>query len=1186
MVTPTLSTLQKSSLYTVTKLSGGGFSAKKKAESYVKERDSNTLNKAEYVPEEYTFDDSGNLLSGTVRTTMVEYQKGSRLRQRVVNKSVYATTDSGVLTRKTSELVPTKSGSREKVRFMEEEVLTQDGFERTRAINNLTPTQRGYQEAKAQRVAQQQGAVQPSVQYMDSAAQRYYESRQEPSVLDSFGEGTGGGRPISRADTFSEAARERYQIRGRGFDEVSLIAGGRQAVVSGVGDVIGPVGFIGRTEFVPGWQKDIRNQTKKRLANAPEFRVTMPGATVGSSVKSINEVGPIMAGKSAIAAAFAPQFVDPTNELRKGLNSSSFRQRVKSSLLLGEPATEFYKREGITLNRQGTQKPKDFFGGVTMLGKEVSRNVLEKQYRDMRVSNIKGGAYNALIATGRTTGSLVYEAKTHPYKTAFGLAAWGVGIGAVSKTLSYVRVAPKLASSLVGGGAFLGFAGYKEYKDRGSVLSPLGALGTITEFGTYAVAFKGASMLGKGASSLIGTRSNIRYTTYDAVSTKRYDVSPTSKYGNIVSYKSAPEVRFMSGKGMLEPYSLAKIRSNTGMIGDVSVSYNTRIMGANAAYYGVTDAYTKSIQVRPIMDIGTDISGGRSRLGPLRRSNYYDFQSTFAHELRHTTQSPRLLRMEDMLRIPYKQQPSEFQARIAEAKYRTGIKLSGVDLKQLGMYIDTYGSTITYRKSAPLQFLYPRERLSSGGTRSGSRVTVISGEVKSGLFSKYKVKGLQVGRDFFASVSNKKSTYLLRSSKGGGINVKGLLNQDATGSPAKIASYTLPFSRAPIPKAKYLFGTKSVSRSGIDIGGLEGSTPYFNKRGIRVQGDYRLLGIKDSWSGVYKTSGKMLGRGRSSVTQRDVAGHKRISSYSSSSGVDLKFVPSNIKYVLQPKYKANTKIFGGSGSERTSVSTKYGILETKSTTKFGSTLRYSSSRRAAPLSFFGKTLKGLGRRGASSLVLVTGKKASQVSVIESKIPSLSVGKKIGGTYDFSSFKGVGGQSFGAPISLSKLGGGVNRSSVGAINLFRGGTLSGVPTKQYSYTNYALRGIGSQSTKSPTKNVFVNAGTYSWVYRTPSRTKTYSRTNLRTLSLSLFSGGGRGVGGGTFRIGTPNTPPIVPTNFLGSPRRVVGGKRRKSKKRYRPFSYSPSIEATAFNIKGVAPTKLTGLGLRPIKIRGV
>lgn len=140
---PTLSELRTNPNFVVRDV-GGNIVVTSKPQSYIRERDSNTLRKADFVENTYTYDSSGNLISAQRQKVIRESTSGgSALRQRVETVEEINRLKSGEYERVVKEVVSTKRG-REQVKFMEREVFNQDlsRGELVESRNNVSVLQR------------------------------------------------------------------------------------------------------------------------------------------------------------------------------------------------------------------------------------------------------------------------------------------------------------------------------------------------------------------------------------------------------------------------------------------------------------------------------------------------------------------------------------------------------------------------------------------------------------------------------------------------------------------------------------------------------------------------------------------------------------------------------------------------------------------------------------------------------------------------------------------------------------------------------------------------------------------------------------------------------------------------------------------------------------------------------------
>lgn len=280
---PQLSDYLNNPAYSVLRTESGGYIVTKE-EQFIKSQERGQA--PQYgagLVERYEFDQSGRLLSGERSRIETTFQN-PRYRENQPLPDVRYYREGENLFAQTYEVIPSKSGKRQYSKPGKIDVIGSGGESQLfKNINPLTPSQKfnvgklGYDPKTGRYVERDTPGAQTSTLVLRKEAL----ARQEyaPSITD-FSRGyylnklaeKRTAQPISRLETFSPAARKALGISGRGFDEITVQTSGKQVTASGLGEISGPSGFVGRTEFVPGIVRDVQRRSKESSLGLGEKR--------------------------------------------------------------------------------------------------------------------------------------------------------------------------------------------------------------------------------------------------------------------------------------------------------------------------------------------------------------------------------------------------------------------------------------------------------------------------------------------------------------------------------------------------------------------------------------------------------------------------------------------------------------------------------------------------------------------------------------------------------------------------------------------------------------------------------------------------------------------------------------------------------------------------------------------------
>jgi len=294
--------------FTIEEQADGTIKVTSKPSSYTSDQRGDSIKKTPYIREEYVYSQNGDLISGIKREIRVTRDKvtsgGTRLYKEVPYEKVSYVTSGNTLEKTTNEVVGSS------VKVLEKEVLDSSGTLQTvERKTNLTETQEFNQgflardtetgeyvplETPGSEISrgantvfiesrliglQKEGKIteeqlQQRIEETKSPLAGSYISQYEPSIIKQP-EIKETIIPISRLETFSEKARERYSITGKGFDEVTLVgASGLQITHSSLGYTTGPKGFIGDTAFIPSITKTAKRVVKEKKKEKAYLEIT------------------------------------------------------------------------------------------------------------------------------------------------------------------------------------------------------------------------------------------------------------------------------------------------------------------------------------------------------------------------------------------------------------------------------------------------------------------------------------------------------------------------------------------------------------------------------------------------------------------------------------------------------------------------------------------------------------------------------------------------------------------------------------------------------------------------------------------------------------------------------------------------------------------------------------------------
>jgi hypothetical protein len=240
-------------------------------------------------------------------------------------------------------------------------------------------------------------------------------------------------------------------------------------------------------------------------------------------------------------------------------------------------------------------------------------------------------AYTFTAIGKQSFGNVLTSAKEHPVKTAVILGGTAIGLGLASRSVSFLGgVGLGTARQIVGTTFAVGYAGYSEYKQPGSVTTAPGMIGFGTELGTYQIAVGTTTATYKAIK--FATPKYIPYfkTSQEVplTSTKQVKTSQTTKEGKLVfnfKYQILNPTYKSVGKGIVSDIASRVDIATTptrNLVKGFVYDIGSRVDIASTKYVINPVLNTKNVIKGTAFDIGsrTDIAITKNVIQPITQT--------------------------------------------------------------------------------------------------------------------------------------------------------------------------------------------------------------------------------------------------------------------------------------------------------------------------------------------------------------------------------------------------------------------------------------------------------------------------------------------------------------------------------------------------------------------------------------